>query len=158
MTIQSYCQKILNKCPIPIDALKKLGIAGLLFFTFKGVVWLAVFVWFYRSLEWAGQISETLLASVSRSFTHTFTHLVVCLLFVKPVRWNVLFYLCCTCFCACFAGKNCVYGTLCSGFGPLCWQLGIHPLHAYVAIVIYIVLIVIPITWIFGLGLSLYFK
>ncbi len=51
MITQSYYQKILNKCPLPIGVLKKLGMAGFLFFTLKGLAWLAVFFWLYLSLD-----------------------------------------------------------------------------------------------------------
>lgn len=43
MMVQHYYQKIINKCPLRFAWLKKLGVASIIFFTLKGLVWLAVF-------------------------------------------------------------------------------------------------------------------
>jgi len=51
MIIQDTYKKVLSKCPLPMGMLKKLGVAGFIFFTLKGMVWLGVFLWLYLSLE-----------------------------------------------------------------------------------------------------------
>jgi len=51
MIAQRYYQKILNKCPIPLGVLKKLGVASFVFFTLKGLVWVGVFLWLYLSID-----------------------------------------------------------------------------------------------------------